>query len=129
MTLTEQQHLSHEQLAPGVRVIRFLRPDLRRQLDPLVGEDNLLFREIAGLLEDMNDGERVVFNFGLVERFPTAFFQLMMRVRQLILARHGQIFLCCFRPEIQPTVELMGGSRLFHLASTEDAALHDARQR
>lgn len=119
--------LMQEQLATGVRAIRFLRPDLRRHLDPIVGDDNILFQQIAGALSDMSDGERVIFNFGLIERFPSSFFQLLMRVRQLVLSRHGEVFLCCFRSEIQPAVELMGGARLFHLTPTEDAALYAAR--
>jgi hypothetical protein len=127
MTATAEQHIVHEQLAPGVRVFRFMRPDLRRQLDPIIGDDNVLYREIVGQLEDLANGERVIFNFGLVERFPTSFFQLMMRVRQLVLSKHGQIYLCCFRQEIQPAVELMGGARLFQLTSTEDAAFHGAK--
>jgi anti-anti-sigma regulatory factor len=124
---TSEEYWIHQELAPGIRVIRFLRPDLRKQLDPIVGDSNVLFRDISAILDDIGDGERVIFNFGLVERFPTAFFQLMMRVRQQVLARQGQIFLCCFRPEIFPAVELMGGSRLFRLASTEEAAFNEAR--
>jgi anti-anti-sigma regulatory factor len=104
-----------------------MKPDLRRQLDPIIGDDNVLYREITNQLEDLSTGERVIFNFGLVERFPTSFFQLMMRVRQFVLGKQGQIYLCCFRHEIQPTVELMGGARLFHLASSEDAAFHEAK--
>jgi hypothetical protein len=127
MTTTSEQHLIHELLAPGIRAFRFTKPDLRRQLDPIVGDDNVLYREIAGQLEDLGTGERVIFNFGLIERFPTAFFQLMMRVRQFVLGKQGHIYLCCFRHEIQPMVELMGGARLFHLASSEDAALHEAK--
>jgi len=127
MTTISEQFLIHEQLAPGIRAFRFTKPDLRRQLDPIIGDDNVLYREIANQLEELGTGERVIFNFGLVERFPTAFFQLMMRVRQFVLSKQGQIYLCCFRQEIQPTVELMGGARLFQLASSEDAAFHEAK--
>ena len=129
MPATAEQLLVHERPAPGVRAVRFLKPDLRKQLDPIVGDNNALYVEIAGILDDMEPGERIVFNFGLIERFPTSFFQLMMRLRQQIVAKQGQISLCCFRPEIIPSVELMGGSRLFRLASTEEAAVNDARQR
>lgn len=116
-----------EQLAPGIRTIRFARPDLRPQLDPIVGDDNALCRDIMSLLGDFKSGERVIFNFGLVERFPTSFFQLMMRVRQFVLDRQGQIYLSCFRPEFRSAVELMGGDRLFRLTNTEEAALNEAK--
>ncbi len=74
----------------------------------------------------MPDGGHVVFNFGIVERFPTSFFQLMMRARQQILARKGKIYLCCFRHEIMPAVELMGGSRLFSVTNSEETAVREA---
>jgi len=120
-----EQHLTHERLMPGVRVIRFIRPDLRRQLDPIVSDDNVLYREIAEALGDLATGDRVVMNFGLVERFPTAFFQLLMKVRQFVMGKKGQTTLCCFRPEILPAVELMGGSRLFGIATSEEAAIQE----
>jgi anti-anti-sigma regulatory factor len=129
MTATAEQYFLHLEIAPKIRVIRFVHPDLRQHLDPIVGDSNVLFREISMILENLPLGERVIFNFGLVERFPTTFFQLMMRVRQQILARKGQIYLCCFRSEIMPSVELMGGSRLFRLTHTEEAAIHDARSK
>jgi anti-anti-sigma regulatory factor len=127
MPTTAEQLLVHEQLAPGVRAFRFVKPDLRRQLDPIIGDDNTLYREIVGVLNEMGNGDKVIFNFGLVERFPTSFFQLMMKVRQHVLTKEGHVYLCCFRDEIRPTVELMGGARLFQLTATEDAALHEAK--
>ncbi len=127
MISTAEQYVIQEQVAPGIRTFRFVKPDLRRQLDPIIGDENVLYREIVGQLEELGAGERVIFNFGIVERFPTSFFQLMMRVRQFVLGKQGQVYLCCFRPEIRPAVELMGGSRLFHLATSEDAAIHEAK--
>jgi hypothetical protein len=126
MTSSEDLYLVHHEVSPAVQIIRFVKPDLRKQLDPIVGDCNILFGEIGRLLDGFQNGARVVFNFGLVERFPTSFFQLMMRVRQQILARNGRICLCCFRPELVPAVELMGGSRLFSLASSEEAAVREA---
>jgi anti-anti-sigma regulatory factor len=119
----------HQQVAPKVQVIRFVKPDLRKQLDPIVEDNNLLLQEIAGVLEGVPDGGQVIFNFGLVERFPTSFFQLMMRARQQILARNGRICLCCFRQEIVPSVELMGGSRLFSMTNSEETAIREAQMK
>lgn len=121
-----EQFLTHDRPRPGLRLIRFIRPDLRPLLDSGVGEESVLYRTIVDQLNDLVSGERLVFNFGLVERFPSEFFQLMMRLRQFVLSRGGQLILCCFRPEILPAVELMGGSRLFQLANSEETAIHEA---
>jgi len=126
MTDLEDAYLIHQEVAPKVQVIRFVKPDLRRQLDPIVEDSNILLREISAILEKMPQGGQIIFNFGLVERFPTSFFQLMMRARQQVLARDGRICLCCFRHEIVPSVELMGGSRLFAMANSEEAAVREA---
>src|SRR5262245_23462066 len=127
--MDSKQHLLHEVLAPGIHVIRFLRPDLRSALDPIIGDDNVLYREMIELLEGLDSGMRVIINLGLVERFPTSFFQLLMRVRQFILSRDGEIYLCGFRAEILPTVELMGGAKLFHITSAEETAFSEAKRK
>jgi hypothetical protein len=126
MTSTDGLYFIDEEVAPKTRVIRFVKPDLRKQLDPIVEDTNVLLNEIAKVLDDVPQGGHVIFNFGLVERFPTSFFQLMMRARQQILKRQGKICLCCFRHEIVPSVELMGGSRLFGMANSEETAVREA---
>jgi anti-anti-sigma regulatory factor len=130
MPLQTGKYLAFETAAPGIKVARFLRPDLRRQLDPMVNDDNELYADIkAALLDTLADSETLIFNFGLIERFPTAFFQLMMQVRQFVLAKNGRIFLCGFRPEILTSVELMQGPRLFEITATEEQAIHQAKSR
>jgi anti-anti-sigma regulatory factor len=130
MALTTGKYLAHETLAPGIKAIRFFRPDLRPQLDPIIHDDNELYADIkSAALDAFADGDVLIFNFGLIERFPTAFFQLMMRVRQTVLAKHGRVFLCGFRPEILPGVELMQGRRLFEMTATEEQAYHQAKAR
>ena len=130
MAGTNGKNIAHEVLKPGIKVVRFLRPDLRAELDPIVNDDNGLFRDIqASVLNQLAESEAVIFNFGLVERFPTAFFQLMIRVRQVVNAKHGRVYLCAFRPEILPGVELMQGRKLFEISNTEEQALHMAKAR
>jgi hypothetical protein len=130
MAISNGKHLVHEVAGPGIKVVRFLRPDLRAELDPIVNDDNGLFREIqSSVLNSLAEHEAVIFNFGLIERFPTAFFQLMIRVRQAVHAKHGRVYLCAFRPEILPGVELMQGRKLFEITSGEEQALHMAKAR
>lgn len=124
------KYVAFETLAPGVKAVRFLRPDLRAQLDPIINDDNELFLDVrSAAIDGLGDGGILIFNFGLVERFPTAFFQLMMRARQAVMAKQGRIFLCSFRPEILPGVELMQGRKLFEIASSEEQAFHQAKVR
>jgi len=126
MKIADSMYFIHEVVAPKVQVVRFVKPDLRKQLDPIVEDTNVLLHEISQVLDQVPEGGHVIFNFGLVERFPTSFFQLMMRARQQVLKRQGRICLCCFRHEIVPTVELMGGSRLFGMANSEETAVKEA---
>lgn len=130
MPLGIGKYVAHETLAPGIRAVRFLRPDLRSQLDPIINDDNELYLDIkAAALDNLTDGGILIFNFGLIERFPTAFFQLMMRARQAVMAKNGRIFLCAFRPEILPGVELMQGRKLFEIANSEEQAFYQAKHR
>ena len=68
---------------PGVRVVRFLRPDLRPQLDepdPITSWQ--LYRELdAAALANLAAGETLVMNFGLINWFPSAFYRLLLVVR------------------------------------------------
>jgi anti-anti-sigma regulatory factor len=123
MLNTTESILTHEQPSPSVHVLRFIRPDLRRELDPIADDDTPLCRALMSCLEDLGEGQHVVLNFAIIERFPTSFFQVLLRVRQFVRGRQGQIYLCGFRPEIRNAVELMGGARLFTLVNDEAQAL------
>lgn len=114
---------TQEQIAPLIRVVRFVKPDVRPELDSIADEETPLFRSLRSSLDDLPETAHVIFNFGLIERFPTSFFQVMLRVRQLIRAKNGHVYLCGFRPEIRNAVELMGGSRLFIMTTDEQQAL------
>jgi anti-anti-sigma regulatory factor len=117
-----------EALHPGVLVVRFVRPDLRRQLDSLNIEDCELYHELqAQVIEPLPDRATVIFNFGLVERFPTAFYQLMVKARSAIQAKHGRVILCGFAPEIQEGLGILQAHRLFEIVHKEEQALMHAQ--
>lgn len=117
---------TQEQIAPLIRVVRFVKPDVRRELDSLADEDTPLCRSLLRALADLVEGSHVILNFGIIERFPTSFFQVLLRVRQFVHARGCQVYLCGFRPDIRNAVELMGGSRLFIMTSEEQQAIRKA---
>jgi len=112
----------------GIRVVRFVRPDLRPQLYDKEGiTDCPLFQELnAAALTDLRAGETVVINFGLIDWFPTAFYRLLLKVREAVQARNARLLLCCFTPNVQECFDLMGGQRVFEIKDTEAKAVSDA---
>lgn len=112
----------------GIRVVRFVRPDLRPQLyDQEAIADCALFRELdAAALADLPAGETVVINFGLIDWFPTAFYRLLLKVREAVQARNAPLLLCCFTANVQECFDLMGGGKLFKIRATEANAVAEA---
>ena len=115
---------------PGVRVIRFVRPDLRPQLyDQEAITDCSLYQELhAAALVDLPADEMVVINFGLIDWFPTAFYRLVLKVRETVRARNARLVLCCFTPNVRECFDLMGGGKLFEIRATEANAVSEARK-
>jgi anti-anti-sigma regulatory factor len=111
----------------GIRVVRFVRSDLRPQLDEKEDiTDCLLFRELdATALADLPAGETVVINFGLIEWFPTAFYRLLLKVGKAVQARNARLMLCCFTPIVQEGFDLMGGGKVFEVRATEVNAVFE----
>jgi anti-anti-sigma regulatory factor len=111
--------------SPGVRVVRFARPDLRPQLyDQEAIADCSLYRELdAAALANLAAGEAAVINFGLIDWFPTAFYRLLLKVREAVQARNAQLLLCCFTPNVRECFDLMGGGKLFEIRATEANAV------
>jgi anti-anti-sigma regulatory factor len=112
----------------GVRVVRFVRADLRDQLDDVADAEACpLFQELfAQALADLREGEAVILNFGLVERFPTAFYRCLLKVREVAAARNARLLLCRLSPEHEEIFRLFHGPRLFHVSTTEARAIHEA---
>src|SRR5437764_745418 len=106
---------------PGIRVVRFVRPDLRPQLDDQEAiTDCSLYRELEGAaLANLAAGEVIVLNFGLIDRFPTAFYRLLLKVRELVQTRNARLLLCCFTPNVRECFDLMGGGKIFEIRATE----------
>jgi len=128
MTISLGDSTLLETIPPNVLVVRFVRPDLRRELDCLNIEDCALYHEIkARVLNPLPIETTVIFNFGLVERFPTAFYQTMVKARAEILAKGGRIVLCGFAPEILDGLEILQAHRLFEIVPKEEQALLQAQ--
>jgi anti-anti-sigma regulatory factor len=125
MDIQSKQNIVCDTPNAGIRVVRFIRPDLRPQLyDQEAIADCYLFRELnAAALADLPAGETVVINFGLIDWFPTAFYRLLLKVREAIQARNARLLLCCFTANVRECFDLMGGGRIFDIRATEANAV------
>jgi anti-anti-sigma factor len=130
MDLQSERSIVCDTPTPGVRVVRFVRPDLRPRLyDQEAIAECSLYREVdAAALADLPAGETVVINFGLVDWFPTAFYRLLLKVREAVEARNGRLRLCCFTPNVRECFDLMGGGKVFEIRATEANAVADTRK-
>jgi anti-anti-sigma regulatory factor len=129
MSLSFGEHFVVELLNSHITIVRFFRPDLRRQLDSLNIEECDLFKEMrAQVLDRLAEGQTVIFNFGLIERFPTAFYQLMVKCRELALIRKAKFILCGFVPEIEESLEILQARRLFDIVKSEEQAIVHAKK-
>jgi hypothetical protein len=128
MELSAGQHLLCETPAPGVRVGRFTRPDMRPALDEPNTEDCPLYHDLrACALDTMPRGDALVLNLGLVVVFPTVFYRFLLKVRETVAAAKGRLVLCGLTPYAQEGMALFRGERLFEIATTEEQALHRLR--
>jgi hypothetical protein len=111
--------------SPGIRVLRFVRPDLREHLyDKEATRDCSLYRELEeAALSDLAEGQTVILNFGLIDPFPTRFYSLLLQVREVAAARKARLLLCCFSANVRECFDLMGGSKKFEIRTTEANAL------
>lgn len=111
-----------------VRVIRFLRPDLRSALydaEPIT--EGTLYQEIrnAAGLADLAACDVVVLNLGLVEWLPSIFYRVLMELRAEITRHRARLYLCGLQPGVKEVFDLMGGSRLFEIRPSEHRAVID----
>ena len=116
--------------AGHVRVVRFLRPDVRPALyDREAVEETSLYQEIlAGAIEPLPRGGTLVLNFGLIDWFPTAFYGLLLRTLQDVRAKEGHVAVCCLSPNVKEGFDLMGGGKLFEVHATEAKAVAAAKK-
>src|SRR5262249_50261114 len=128
MDIQSERNVVCDTPSPGVRVVRFVRPDLRPQLyDQEAISDCSLYRDLdAVALANLAVGEAVIINLGLIDWFPTAFYRLLLKVRETDQARNARLVLCCFTPNVRECFDLMGGGRLFEIRATEANAVSAA---
>jgi anti-anti-sigma regulatory factor len=128
---SNRRHVLVERVRAGVRVVRFVRADLRDQLyDDADANASPLFEELFdGALADLREGEAVILNLGLVEPFPTAFYRCLLKVREVVAARRARLLLCRLSPEHEEIFRLFRGSQLFRVTTTEGRAIHEATAR
>jgi anti-anti-sigma regulatory factor len=131
MTTFNSRNLFVERPRDGVQVVRFIRADLRAQLDDAANAEACpLYQELfERALADLREGQTVILNFGLVEQFPTAFYRCLLKVREVVAARHARLLLCRLSPEHEEIFRLFKGFDLFRVTATEGRALHEARAR
>ncbi len=123
MVSPRPQGLIHLTVGPGVRVVRLADGDL---IGGLYGEDSGrdLFDDLhAAALAELKAGETLVMNLGLLERFNTDFYTMLLRVRRVILARGARLILCRLDGQVHQVIRLFRGDRLFHVAASEAEAL------
>ena len=127
MRISERRNLVVETVARGTRVVRFTQPDLRDQLDTIGNMgDCPVFRELQdAALRHLAEGETLVLNLALVERFPTALYACLLRVRKAVLARRARLVLCRLSPEHEEVFQLFQATRLFPVARTEAEAVRE----
>jgi hypothetical protein len=110
----------------GVRVVRFTRPDLREHVDGNA-EDTVLFRALRNkVLGGLMEGQTLVLNLGLIELFPTALYNCLLKIRAFVLARKARLILCRLSPEHEEIFDLFRAARLFDVARTEAQAVREA---
>jgi anti-anti-sigma regulatory factor len=110
-----------ETAAPGVRVLRFERPDVRAYLDDDADiADSPLFREIEDVaLTDLPKGWTLVLNLRLIRPINTAFYRCLLQIRQSVRARRARLVLCGLSREHREVFELFQAFRLFTVVRTE----------
>ena len=116
-----------ESPADGVRVVRFLRPDVRPALyDRDAVTDTTLYQEIHAA--DVRAGGTLVLNFGLIDWFTSAFYALLLQLYRDARAKGTHLALCCLTPNVTEAFELMGGDKLFETYPTEARAVAAAKK-
>lgn len=116
-----------ESPADGVRVVRFLCPDVRPALyDRDVATETALYRELVAA--GVPEGGTLVLNFGLIDWFPSAFYALLLELLRDIRARGARLALCGMTPDVSEAFALMGGDKLFETYPTETRAVAAVRK-
>jgi anti-anti-sigma regulatory factor len=129
MILSKGGKIVVENRGPGVRVARFINPDVRDQLyDECDIEQSRLFQDLhASALTYFAEGEMLILNLGMLEHFPTVLYSCLLKVREIVMGHRGVVVLCGIRPETREILDLFKAERLFVVTKTEAQALRLAR--
>jgi anti-anti-sigma regulatory factor len=125
MDIQSKRNIVCDTPSPGIRVVRFVRPDLRTQLDDQEEiTDCTLYQELdAAVLANLAAGEVLVLNFGLIEWYYSAFHRLLLKVRESVQTHNARLLLCCFTPNAREGFDLFGGGKVFDVRATEANAV------
>ena len=129
MIVSKHGKLLVENRGPGIRVVRFIHPDIRDQIyDVGKMEDCRLYSDLkASALSYIAEGETLVVNLALLEHFGTELYSILLKVREVLMARNGCVILCGANAETRELLGLFKADRLFGMARTEAEALELAR--
>lgn len=129
MRLTNNANFIVESASRGVRVVRFVRPELWQYLyDDADAATSPLFREIHdAVLGDLPQGWTLVVNLGLVDTVNAAFYRCLLQVRKCVQARRGRVVLCGLTPCHQEIFELFRGPEVFTIVASERQACRKCR--
>jgi hypothetical protein len=124
MRVSATGNLIVETAKHGIRVIRFVRPDLRQYLDDTADSaTSPLFHEIQdAVLSDLPRDWTLVVNLGLVDPINAAFYRCLLHIRKCLQVRHGRLVLCGLTPWHQEIFELFRGPELFTIVCSEAEA-------
>ena len=130
MFLSEHGKIAVENRGPGIRIVRFTHPDVRDQIyDAADIERCRLFVDLqTSALRYVAEREALIINLGLVERFTSEFYSMLLRVRETLASSKGCVILCGANEEMQSILELFKAEQLFGIAKTEGQALEMAAQ-
>ncbi len=114
-----------------IHVARFLRPDLRDALyDHEAIDETSLYKELKeGALDSLSSDGMLILNLGLIDWFPTAFYRVLIQALQDARAKGARIALCCLTENLREEFDLMAGSKLFDVYSTEARAVAACQQK
>jgi anti-anti-sigma regulatory factor len=130
MFLSEHGKIVVENRGPGIRIVRFTHPDVRDQIyDAADIERSQLFLDMqTSALRYATERDALIINLGLVERFSSEFYSMLLRVRETLASSKGCVILCGANEEMQSILELFKAEHLFGIAKTEAQALEMAAQ-
>ena len=128
MEIKHGHYVVAETAKPGVRVVRFTRPDMGIELHGTMPPDEQKpYKEIQSFaLADLKAGETLVLNFAMIERFPSPFHRILQRVRDVVRERDANLSLCCLTPNIRQCFDVYKVAHLYHVAPTEERAVKEA---